>query len=105
MRRWFLLLGITLLLGAIAPLAASQSSPPATQTAPAQPAAPPRLPRLARHPIVALTFDDLPSAGALPVGDHRARIATTLTSELKANHLEGTYGFVKIGRASCRERV
>jgi peptidoglycan/xylan/chitin deacetylase (PgdA/CDA1 family) len=98
MRRSFLLLGITLTVGAIAPLAASQSSPPATQPAPAQPAAAPRLPQLSRHPVVALTFDDLPSAGALPAGDHRARIATTLTSELKANHLEGTYGFVNAVR-------
>ena len=98
MRRWFLLLGISLLLGAIAPLAAAQSSPPATQPAPAQSAAAPRLPHLARHPVVALTFDDLPSAGALPAGDHRARIATTLTSELKASHLEGTYGFVNAVR-------
>jgi peptidoglycan/xylan/chitin deacetylase (PgdA/CDA1 family) len=86
------------LLGAIAPLAASQSSPPANQTAPAHPAAAPRLPQLSRHPTVALTFDDLPSAGALPTGDHRARIAATLTSELKANHLEGTYGFVNAVR-------
>jgi peptidoglycan/xylan/chitin deacetylase (PgdA/CDA1 family) len=98
MRRWFLLLGITLLLGAKAPLAAPQSSLPAAQPSPAQPAAAPRLPHLARHPVVALTFDDLPSAGALPAGDQRARIATTLTSELKANHLEGTYGFVNAVR-------
>jgi peptidoglycan/xylan/chitin deacetylase (PgdA/CDA1 family) len=98
MRRLFHLLGISLLLGAIAPFAASQSSLLAAQSSPAQPAAPPRLPQLSRHPVVALTFDDLPSAGALPAGDHRARIATTLTSELKANHLEGTYGFVNAVR-------
>ena len=46
------------------------------------------------HPVVALTFDDLPSAGVLPAGESRARIATELAAELKANHLEGTYGFV-----------
>ena len=98
MRRSFLLLGITLTVGAIAPLATSQSSPLAAQPSLAQPAAAPRLPQLSRHPTVALTFDDLPSAGTLPAGDQRARIATTLTSELKANHLEGTYGFVNAVR-------
>ena len=46
------------------------------------------------HPIVALTFDDLPAAGSLPLGQSRAKIATALTAELKASHLEGTYGFV-----------
>jgi peptidoglycan/xylan/chitin deacetylase (PgdA/CDA1 family) len=46
------------------------------------------------HPIVALTFDDLPAAGSLPQGQNRTKIATTLAAELKANHLEGTYGFV-----------
>jgi peptidoglycan-N-acetylglucosamine deacetylase len=46
------------------------------------------------HPIVALTFDDLPAAGSLPQGQNRTKIATALAAELKANHLEGTYGFV-----------
>lgn len=66
------------------------------------PAQPPRqaasrtapLPPLKRHPVVALTFDDLPAAGGLPVGDTRAAIAGRLAAELKANHLKGTYGFV-----------
>jgi len=49
---------------------------------------------LDRHPVVALTFDDLPSAGSLPLGESRTKIATALTTELKTNHLEGTYGFV-----------
>jgi peptidoglycan-N-acetylglucosamine deacetylase len=51
-------------------------------------------PGLDLHPVVALTFDDLPAAGSLPPGDNRAKIATRLTAELKANHLEGVYGFV-----------
>ncbi len=46
------------------------------------------------HPVVALTFDDLPAAGSLPPGENRTKIATSLTAELKAAHLEGTYGFV-----------
>jgi ketosteroid isomerase-like protein/peptidoglycan/xylan/chitin deacetylase (PgdA/CDA1 family) len=51
-------------------------------------------PGLDPHPVIALTFDDLPAAGSLPPEQNRAKIATTLTAELKANHLEGTYGFV-----------
>jgi peptidoglycan-N-acetylglucosamine deacetylase len=46
------------------------------------------------HPVVALTFDDLPAAGALPAGKTRAEIAEILTGELRANHMAGTYGFV-----------
>jgi len=46
------------------------------------------------HPVIALTFDDLPAAGALPPGETRTKIATTLAAELKAKHLEGTYGLV-----------
>lgn len=49
---------------------------------------------LAAHPVVALTFDDLPAAGALPAGMTRTEIATKLAAELTANHLGGTYGFV-----------
>lgn len=46
------------------------------------------------HPVVALTFDDLPAAGTLPPGESRTKILTTLSAELKAHHLEGTYGLV-----------
>jgi peptidoglycan/xylan/chitin deacetylase (PgdA/CDA1 family) len=53
-----------------------------------------RLGPLARHPVVALTFDDLPAAGGLPPGDTRTEILTQLAKELRADHLEGTYGFV-----------
>jgi peptidoglycan/xylan/chitin deacetylase (PgdA/CDA1 family) len=94
MRRWFVLLGITLAAGAMTPLAAAQSS--------YQPATPASVRTftgtLDRHPIVALTFDDLPAAGDLPAGDKRSRIATTLVAELKANHLKGIYGFVNAVR-------
>jgi peptidoglycan/xylan/chitin deacetylase (PgdA/CDA1 family) len=79
-------------LGAIVPLtfAAAQSSHPATEQPTGQPSATP----LDAHPVIALTFDDLPAAGSLPPGQNRTKIATALTAELKANHLEGTYGFV-----------
>ena len=50
--------------------------------------------RLKAHPVVALTFDDLPAAGGLAPGESRVRIATTLASELKAHRLKGIYGFV-----------
>ena len=87
-----LLLGVACTAGAIWPLAAAalQSS--------YQPAVPkagqPFTGALDRHPTVALSFDDLPAAGSLPPGESRAKIATALAAELKANHLEGTYGFV-----------
>ena len=49
---------------------------------------------LKRHPVVALTFDDLPAGGGLHPGDTRTGIATQLAAELKANHLKGVYGNV-----------
>jgi peptidoglycan/xylan/chitin deacetylase (PgdA/CDA1 family) len=49
-------------------------------------------------PVVALTFDDLPAAGALPTGTTRTKIATDLAAELNANHLGGTYGFVNASK-------
>jgi peptidoglycan/xylan/chitin deacetylase (PgdA/CDA1 family) len=50
------------------------------------------------HPVVALTFDDLPAARALPAGTTRTKIATALAAELNANHLGGTYGFVNASK-------
>jgi peptidoglycan-N-acetylglucosamine deacetylase len=71
-------------------LAQSSHDPdPARKAAPAAP-----LPALDAHPIVALTFDDLPAAGALPPLETRTKIAADLAAEMKANHLGGTYGFV-----------
>ncbi|WP_420237983.1 polysaccharide deacetylase family protein [Telmatobacter bradus] len=49
---------------------------------------------LAAHPVVALTFDDLPAAGNAVPGLTRTQVATQLSSELKAAQMEGTYGFV-----------
>ena len=56
------------------------------------------LPPLDAHPVVALTFDDLPAAGSLPPGENRTKILTVLAAELNANHLEGTYGFVNASK-------
>ncbi len=50
--------------------------------------------KLKKHPVVALTFDDLPAAGGLPTDDTREAIATRLTGVLLANHIKGVYGFV-----------
>ena len=92
MKRRLLAFLITLAIGLIVPLtaAAFQSS--------YQPATPPTVQpftgTLDPHPTVALTFDDLPAAGSLPPGQNRTKIAIALAAELKANHLEGTYGFV-----------
>lgn len=49
---------------------------------------------LQRHPMVALTFDDLPAAGGLAAGQTRTGTLTKLAHELNAAHLHGTYGFV-----------
>jgi peptidoglycan/xylan/chitin deacetylase (PgdA/CDA1 family) len=54
--------------------------------------------KLSSHPIIALTFDDLPSAGSLPPGSNRTKIATELTAELKAAGLDGVYGFVNASK-------
>lgn len=86
---------IVVLLGFLVAALNAQSShdpepaPPDHKAAPAS-----ALPPLTAHPVVALTFDDLPAAGSLPPGENRTRLATALAAELKANHLEGTYGFV-----------
>jgi peptidoglycan-N-acetylglucosamine deacetylase len=50
------------------------------------------------HPVVALTFDDLPAAGKLPPNETRVQMTTALVNELKANHLAGTYGFVNASK-------
>ncbi len=95
-RRW-LVCGILFVLGAgSAPAIARQPIPanPAVAAGPAATSQPPKTYHLKAHPVVALTFDDLPAAGSLPPGDNRVRILTTLTEELRAHHLKGVYGFV-----------
>jgi peptidoglycan/xylan/chitin deacetylase (PgdA/CDA1 family) len=54
------------------------------------------------RPVVALTFDDLPAVGTLPPGDDRVRVMTALVDVLKANRLEGTYGFVNADKLGSR---
>jgi|CZKL01.1.fsa_nt_gi ketosteroid isomerase-like protein len=61
-------------------------------------AAAPEASTLDAHPVVALTFDDLPAAGSLPPEQNRTKIVIALVAELKANHLEGTYGFVNASK-------
>jgi peptidoglycan/xylan/chitin deacetylase (PgdA/CDA1 family) len=76
-----------------------QSSHDPEPVAPDHKVAPaPVLPPLAARPVIALTFDDLPAAGSLPPGENRTRIAASLAAELRANHLEGTYGFVNASK-------
>jgi len=84
MKHWPLVCGV--LAGLLAPAAANAGNTPA----PAQP----KLPPLSRHPVVALTFDDLPAGGGLHPGYTRTGIATQLTAELRAAHLKGVYGFM-----------
>jgi peptidoglycan/xylan/chitin deacetylase (PgdA/CDA1 family) len=74
-----------------------ESHPDAQKGLPGQP-----LPPLDAHPVVALTFDDLPAVGTLPPGASRVEVATALVSVLKANRLEGTYGFVNGDKIESR---
>jgi peptidoglycan/xylan/chitin deacetylase (PgdA/CDA1 family) len=60
------------------------------------------LPPLDAHPVVAFTFDDLPAVGALPPGEDYVEVAKALVGELKANGLEGTYGFVNADKLESR---
>lgn len=81
--------------------AGAQSShdpnPPAQKAPPDQPPQP-----LDAHPVVALTFDDLPAMGTLPAGEDYVQVAKAIVSVLKANHLEGTYGFVNADKLQSR---
>lgn len=61
---------------------------------PARHTASPRFVPLKKHPVVALTFDDLPAAGGLAPGESRTQIATELAGELRTHHIKGVYGFV-----------
>jgi peptidoglycan/xylan/chitin deacetylase (PgdA/CDA1 family) len=88
MRVRLLAVGVLLVVSAASGLMGQASH--SAETAVAEKAAP----ALDAHPVVALTFDDLPAAGSLPPGQNRSKVATLLAAELKANHLAGTYGFV-----------
>ncbi len=54
------------------------------------------------HPVVAITFDDLPAVGTLPPDEGYVDVTKALVSELKANGLEGTYGFVNGDKLASR---
>jgi peptidoglycan/xylan/chitin deacetylase (PgdA/CDA1 family) len=88
-RLWMVaLIGLCLTSG----LAGQTVQPADPATAPqATPAAAP--PALDPHPVVALTFDDLPAAGNLPRGQSQATVLRTIAAELKAHGLQGVYGF------------
>jgi peptidoglycan/xylan/chitin deacetylase (PgdA/CDA1 family) len=74
-----------------------ESNPNAQKARPDQP-----LPPLDAHPVVAITVDDLPAVGTLPPGEDYVQVAKALVSELKANGLEGTYGFVNADKLESR---
>jgi peptidoglycan/xylan/chitin deacetylase (PgdA/CDA1 family) len=59
-------------------------------------------PQTNAHPVIAITFDDLPQVGILPAAEDAVSVAKALVSELKANHLEGTYGFVNADKLPGR---
>lgn len=79
MKRFWLALGVLIALSGTPHSATAAQVPPV---------------HLKRHPIVALTFDDLPAAGGLAPDATRTAILTRLASTLRAEHLRGTYGFV-----------
>jgi peptidoglycan/xylan/chitin deacetylase (PgdA/CDA1 family) len=88
---WF---GIIFSLAAVSPFAASQGQQVAGSLPAAKPAKALRPRKLSAHPVIALTFDDMPAAGSLPPGGNRTKVATDLAAELKAAGLNGVYGFV-----------
>ena len=91
--RW-LVYGIMLGLSAAGMPAMAAHVPPAGKFVLAGRVATPPVARLKRHPVVALTFDDLPAAGGFPDGETRTAILGRLAGELISAHLKGVYGFV-----------
>jgi peptidoglycan/xylan/chitin deacetylase (PgdA/CDA1 family) len=81
------------LAAAFAASALAAPKPPAQSAAAPNKSAPAQF-HLKRHPVVALTFDDVPAAGGLHLDETRAGIITRLIDELHANRLKGIYGFV-----------
>ncbi len=99
---------IALILAAPAALAASQTTP-AKPTTPAKLHPLTKFRPLKRHPIVALSFDDLPAAGDLRPWLTRVGILTQLTKELHAAHIKGVYGNVNAvdipGDKDCQQAL
>ena len=48
-------------------------------------------------PTIALTFDDLPAHGPLPPGNTRLQVVDAIIAALRAERIEGVYGFVNGG--------
>lgn len=92
--RRLLTFAITIALTAAFASSASAAPKPTRQSAAAPAKSAPTHFHLKRHPVVALTFDDVPAAGGLHVDETRVGIITRLIDELRANHLKGVYGFV-----------
>lgn len=91
---------------------AALAAPQITPAKPATPAKPHPLTHfrpLKPHPVVALSFDDLPAAGDLRPGQSRVHILTQLSTELRAANLKGVYGFVNAvdlpGDPDCRQAL
>ena len=95
-------------LSAPAALAAPQAAP-AKPLALAKPHPLTHFRPLKRHPVVALSFDDLPAAGGLRPGMSRVKILTALTTELRAAHIKGVYGNVNAvdlpGDPDCQQAL
>jgi peptidoglycan-N-acetylglucosamine deacetylase len=81
-------------LGTMALVTIAQAASLRTSNRAVRQTAAPRFARLKAHPLVAITFDDLPAGGSLAPGHTRANTATTLVAELRARHLKNVYGFV-----------
>ncbi len=99
---------LALALAASAALAAPQTTPAEAQI-PASPHPLTHFRPLKRHPVVALTFDDLPAAGGLRPGMTRVNILTRLTRELRAAHMKSVYGNVNAvdlpGDPDCQQAL
>ncbi|WP_052294755.1 MULTISPECIES: polysaccharide deacetylase family protein [Acidobacterium] len=95
-------LGLSSALAAGLPATSAQATAPSAATTPhaaaaahvAGPLAMPTFKPLRKHPVVALSFDDLPAAGGLRPGESRVSILTALSHELRAAHMKGVYGYV-----------
>ncbi len=89
-------LGLSSALAVGLPASSAQTTTPHAAAAAhvAGPLAMPKFRPLKKHPIVALSFDDLPAAGGLRPGESRVSILTALSNELRAAHMKGVYGYV-----------
>ena len=81
----------------------------APQTTPAKPHPLTHFRPLKKHPIVALSFDDLPAAGDLRPGMSRVKILTRLTTELRDDHIRRVDGNVNAvdlpGDRDCQQAL